>query len=152
MADAWAKQDMHRWEAAARRHLVEIDRSDPDLCFLLAQHLAHQGAESAAHAMYWADQALGNQHRWTGDLRVDRMYRLYRIKAVVSQQHWHLLEKRYLSVMNAALLKDKESWRNVSKVAAREWLEYARDVGMDESLALEMCLSAAGTRRYCLLE
>src|SRR5688572_21400214 len=70
--DAWAKGDEHRWEGIARRHLEEIDRSDPDMCYKFAYYLVDRGPEKMDEAMKWADVALENRAVWEGDLHVKR--------------------------------------------------------------------------------
>jgi hypothetical protein len=46
--NAEASGNKSEWEKYVRRHLEDIDRSDPDLCFKYASHLAKGGARSAS--------------------------------------------------------------------------------------------------------
>ncbi len=149
LADAWAKGDTHRWETIARRHLEEIDRSDPTLCYKLANHLSAKGADSADETLKWAEVALDNRTQWTGDEYVKRVYALYRLKAVAAQTKWQGLEERYVAKPDETLLQEKDLARNQAKTLAREWLEYARSSGKDATIALQICTSAAGTATFC---
>src|SRR5690606_16230954 len=86
LADAWAKGDSHRWEGIARRHLEEIDRSDPDMCYKFAVYLLERPADYMDETMKWADVALDNRTRWTGELHVKRVYALYKVKGMAAQK------------------------------------------------------------------
>lgn len=149
LADAWAKGDTHRWESIARRHLEEIDRSDPTLCYKLATQLAQKGPESADETLKWAEVALDNRTQWTGDEYVKRVYALYRIKALAAQSKWQYAEERYVARPDETVLQEKELARNQAKTLAREWLEYARSSGKDTTVAMQICTSAAGTSAFC---
>ena len=149
MKDAWAKGDEHRWEAVARRHLEEIDQSDPDLCYKFARFMSSKGPEATDETMRWADVALENRSRWTGDLHVKRVYALYKVKTIAAQKKWEHLEAQYIEGPTEQLLADKDEARNQLKTLAREWLEYARQSGKDETVPLQMCVSASGTEGYC---
>lgn len=149
LADAWAKGDEHRWEGIARRHLEEIDRSDPDMCYKFSLHLAKGPPDKMDEAMKWADVALENRSRWSGDLHVKRVYSLYRLKATAAQKKWNHLEGEYIKAPTELLLNEKDETRNLTKTLSREWLEYARQSGKDPTVALQMCISAAGTAGFC---
>lgn len=149
MYDAWSKGDEHRWEGVTQRHLNEIDRSNPDLCFKFAYFLSKQNAEKMDEAMMWADVALENRARWEGDLHMKRVYALHKIKTNASQRKWTWLEEEYTKEPTEELLSDIEETRNQTKTLAREWLEYARQSGQDETVPYNVCMSAAGTEGYC---
>lgn len=153
MADAWAKNQPHRWEAAVRRHLTEIDRSDADLCYLFSRYLSRQGAESAAETIRWADLALENAEQWDGDVHTKRVFELYRIKAIAAQTKWYEREQAVtLNGTQKALIDEASAWRNTTKTLAREWLAFASASGQDEDAAEKLCVSAAGTKDYCLVK
>ncbi len=149
MYDAWSKGDEHRWEGVTRRHLNEIDRSNPDLCFKFAYFLSKQNASKMDEAMMWADVALENRARWEGDLHMKRVYALHKIKTNASQRKWTWLEEEYIKSPTEDLLGEIEETRNQTKTLAREWLEYARQSGQDETVPYQVCRSAAGTDGYC---
>lgn len=151
MADAWAKEDSHRWATTIERHLVQFDRSDPDLCYKYARFLAQRGVGDAPAALRWADVALENRTRFpAGETTVARVYALLKLKAVVATQLWTDLERRYAEGATAELDDAREDARNEAKTLAREWLEFARDAGKDDSIALQLCTAAAGGSDYCI--
>ncbi len=149
LTDAWAKGDEHRWEGIARRHLEEIDRSDPDMCYKFAYYLADRGPEKMDEAMKWADVALDNRSAWEGDLHVKRVYALHKIKTRAAQKKWNWLEEQYSKAPSEDALNSATEARNHTKTLAREWLEYARQSGKDQTLPLQLCISAAGTAEFC---
>lgn len=149
LADAWAKQDEHRWEGVARRHLEEIDRSDPDMCYKFALYLSQKGPDRMEEALKWADVALENRSMWTGDLHVKRVYSLYKLKAMAAQKNWAYLEEQLAKEPSVEREDAVAEMRNLTKTLSREWLEYARSAGKDPSLAIDLCVSAAGTQEFC---
>lgn len=151
VADAYAKGKMHRWEAAIRRHLTDIDRSDADLCYIFARYLARQGPDRATETIRWAELALINKGMWSGDLRKDRVYALYRLRAIAAQQRWYQAEKHFMEDPTTNRQRLTARWRTRTKTLAREWLDYAQnpEVQLDPGLAFQICFSAAGTQDYC---
>ncbi len=150
MTDAYAKGDLHRWEAVAKRHFETIDRSDPDLCYKYALHLLNNSpADRMDEAMRWADVSLENRAVWSGDLFVQRVYSLYKLKALAAQKKWNWMEEEHVRAPTDSLSVGKEEARNLTKTYSREWLEYARQAGKDTTLATQMCMSAAGTEEFC---
>jgi len=152
MADAYTKGDMDRWEAAVRRHLEEIDRSDADLAYIFARHLASKPAEYIPEAIRWSNVSLTNAYQWEGQRRVDRMYALHRINAVAAQQLWLAAEDAALRDPSRDKLARANFWRNQTKSLSREWLSFATEAGRDPAASLDLCMSAAGTTDYCIVE
>ena len=149
MSDAWAKGDTHRWEAVVRRHLSEIDRSDPNLCYKFAVHLSKKEAEFADETMRWSDVALENRSQWTGDIHVKRVYALYKLKTLSAQKKWAAAEEAYVNAPSPDTDDAVKDARNQTKTNAREWLEFARSAGKDQTVAMQLCVSAAGTADFC---
>jgi hypothetical protein len=148
--DAWAKGDETRWEAIARRHLEQIGQSDPDMCYKFAYYLLQGGApDRMDEAIKWADLALENRQIWEGDLHVDRVYALEKIKTLAAQRKWQFLESEYTRHPSEAALNEATDARNQTKTLAREWLEFSRQAGKDTTSALAICTSAAGTKDFC---
>ncbi|MFT7518744.1 MAG: hypothetical protein ACI9MC_000876 [Kiritimatiellia bacterium] len=162
VADAYAKGKEHRWEAAMRRHLNDIDRSDADLCYIFARYLAKQGPDRSNETIRWTELALTNKSNWQGKLRVDRVNALYRLRAIASQQRWYQAEQHYMEDTSRIKLDVAKKWRSRTKTMAREWLDYTRltefggNIMMDKAqlqrnqeLAFQICFSAAGTQEFC---
>jgi hypothetical protein len=152
MADAWTKKDIDRWEAAVRRHLEEIDRSDADLAYIFARHLANKPPEHIPEAIRWSNVALTNAYQWEGEQRVKRMYALHRINAVAAQQLWLAAEDDALVDQSRENVAKANFWRNQTKSLSREWLSFATEAGEDPAASLDLCMSAAGTTDYCIVE
>ena len=149
MADAWAKSDQHRWEALVRRHLNEVDRSDPNLCYKFALHLSKQSGEFADESMKWIDVALENRTHWKGELYTRRVNSLRKLKAYAAQKKWQWLEVEFSKKPSEEIQANAAKARNQAKTYAREWLEYAKEAGKDYTQALQLCISAAGTEAFC---
>ncbi len=152
MADSWAKKEYLRWEAAVKRHLEDIDRSDPDLCYMFARHQAKLGPERIDETIRWANAALSNSLRWEGPTRVERVLALHRINALAAEDKWYVAEDTFLRSHKPEDMRSAEFWRNQTKSHAREWLEFADRSQTDTAIPYQLCLSAAGTHAYCLLE
>jgi len=152
MADAWAKKEILRWEAATRRHLEEIDRSDPDLCYMFARHQSKHGAERVDSTIKWANAALANSLQWEGPTRVERVLALHRINALAAEDKWYRAEDTFQQSHASEAMVSAEFWRNQTKSHAREWLEFADRSGTDTTIPYKLCLSAAGAHEYCLIK
>jgi hypothetical protein len=151
MADAWAKNLPHRWEAAMRRHLTEIDRSDAGLCFIYARHLAKGGVERVRETIRWSETALYNARRqWDGEILTKRVYNLHRMRSLAAQRKWHNIEQQFLvNTADRDLLDRASRWRNITKTLAREWLEFAEHADQSPTTPFQVCVSAAGTEDFC---
>lgn len=150
MVDAWTKGDKHRWETLVRRHLEEVDQSDPDLCYKFALLLADKGPEDAPEAMKWADVALENRSRFPqGDTYVARVYGLLKLKAKAAAKYWSWQEEEFLKDPTEERKAQVDESRGKAKTLAREWLEYARSSGKDDTVAYQLCVSAAGSSDFC---
>ena len=152
MNNAEASRNMGEWERLVRRHLEEIDRSDPDICFKYARHLSLSGSVSRSYGVIkWAEYALENKSNWTGNTFKTRVYALYQMRAQAASRIW---EQAKRDLINASSNRDElatkeEQARGRAKTFAREWLDYARASGQPTSVPMELCSTAAGTREYC---
>lgn len=147
--NAWSKGDKAEWEKLVKRHLEEIDESDPDMAYKYALHLGKLGAGRATGAIKYAEVALENRTVWTGDTYTSRVYSLYKVRVVAAQALWKAAEEAHTSAPTDETRKKADDRRNMTKVFAREWYEYAKSVGRDTADALQVCTSAAGTANYC---
>ena len=145
LADAWHKGDRAGWERLVRRHLDDIDPADPDISYKYANYLVRLGPDRARSAYRWANVALENRTVWTGATYTTRVSSLYKIRAASAQHMW----RSALSAPGGGTA-EADRYRDLTRVAAREWLEYAREVGSaDEATASELCREAAGNASYC---
>jgi len=149
MADAYVKEELHRWEGIVHRHLTEIDRSDPDLCYLYARHLAGLGEDSLLEAIRWAGIALESAVNWQGSDRVLRMQHLHRIQTVGAHRMWLKSEASYQERGEPRAREAAGFWRSQTKALSREWIDFSTVTQGDIGLPYNLCFSAAGNVDYC---
>ena len=147
--DAWAKNNLHRWEGIVRRHLTEIDQSDPALVYVFARHLAQKGPDYMEEAIRWADVALDNRSAWVGEDHVNKVFTLRKMKAISAHKRWQWLAEKYATEPTEELAEAQRLARNQTKTLAREWLDYARSAERETDTAYQLCISAAGTDGFC---
>ena len=147
--DAETKGNRSQWEKLMKRHLEEIDRSDPDLCFKYAIFLSRKGVGRAHGVIRWSDYALENKSRWSGGTFVSRVYSLMKLKAEAANRIWQAAEEAYVADRSDENEAKAQKYRDLTKVYSREWLDYARSSSQDTKNAMALCVSAAGNREYC---
>lgn len=152
MADAYARGDRASWSALVKHHLDEIDQSDPDLAYKYALYLSKTLPGTARQVLRWSDVAAQNKSKWEGDTHVTRVNGLHRLKATAAASLWASSEQVHLADPSDETAAKVGTYRNLAKVEAREWLEYASSAGKDPRPALQLCQSAAGTDDYCELD
>jgi len=149
LMDAEARGDKKGWARLIKRHLEDIDRSDPDLCFKYSIYLSRRGVGRAHGVIRWADYALENKSQWQGSTYVSRVYALMKLKAEAANRVWTAAEEAYVADRTKENEDKARKYRNLTKVYAREWLDYARASGQEVKNALALCVSAAGNKAYC---
>ncbi|MBN1335793.1 MAG: hypothetical protein JXB39_07510 [Deltaproteobacteria bacterium] len=147
--DAEARGDKATWARLMKRHLEEIDRSDPDLCFKYAIYLSRLDVGRANGVIRWADYALENKANWKGATYVSRVAALLKLKAEAANRIWQAAEEAYVESRTEENEAKATRYRNTTKAYAREWLDYARVSGQDTKNAMALCVSAAGNRQFC---
>ena len=151
LVNAQAAGARGEWERLMVRHLEDIDRSDPDLCFSYAIHLHKtRDLDNAEEAIRWADVALENKQRWEGEAHVKRVNGLLRLRAEAGNRLWLDAEKRYQKAPTGDNDADVRDYRGLAKDTAREWLDYARAAEQSTDMPYKLCMSAAGTREFCM--
>jgi hypothetical protein len=149
MSNSYSKGDKRSWEKLVKRHLDEVDQSDPNICYKYASHLSKKGPGRAQSVIRWSEVALENRSAWKGSTHVSRVYALYKLRAVAAKGLWEKAEGDFVASPGDETKKRKEQSRNTTKVYAREWYEYAKVAKKDVTQALQLCTSAAGTKDYC---
>lgn len=149
LADAWAKDDHDRWEAALVRHLEQIDRSDATLSLILATWFAQPDRGEYEEAIRWAGVARENAHQWEGTLRVERLTSLHQLDTLSAAALWLDAEAAAVERRSEDAERRAGYWRDQTKTLAREWLQFALAASLDPREAFELCLSASGTADYC---
>ncbi len=148
LANAWAS-DRSKWEPLVRRHLEEIDRSDPNIAYKYAVYLSKLGPSRSLGVLRWSAVALENRSIWEGDDFPTRVNALHRMRATAYHRLWEEAEKAHAQEPTRETREKTEEYRNLAKVHARERFEYAKKAGKDASTALAMCKAAAGIDTYC---
>ena len=115
MANAYASGNKRTWEKLIKRHLDEIDRSDPDLCYKYALHLSKKGVSRSNGVIRWADVALENKSLWTGSVYKSRVYQLYKLKSSAAQKLWKAAEDKY-SASPSPELEAKKARTTIQKL------------------------------------
>jgi hypothetical protein len=150
IANAENKGDKAEWERLVKRHLEDIDRSDPDLCFKYALHLSRGGVGRAPGVIRWADYALENKSKWSGTTYKQRVFNLYKLKAEAANKLWQDAEKEFAEGERTDEKEAKAAkFRGQAKDFAREWLDYAKASEQDTKTAMALCVSASGNRAFC---
>lgn len=151
LINAEASGSKKEWERLAKRHLEDIDRSDPNLCFKYAQHLSRGGVGRAWGVIKWADYALENKSQWSGTTYKTRVYALYQLKAEAAMKLWEDANEKLVDAGG-----DRDEWaakeqkyRGMAKDYSREWLDYARASSQDTKKPMSLCVSAAGSKKFC---
>jgi hypothetical protein len=149
LSDAEARADKGDWERLMKRHLEDIDRSDPNLCMKYAIHLSRGGVARSHGVIKWADYALDNKQQWTGATYTKNVNNLYKLRAVGAKRLWEDAEAKFVADRNDENEGTAAKYRGQAKDYAREWLDYARASGSDTKEPLGLCVSAAGNKEFC---
>lgn len=155
LMNAEAAGNKQEWERLMKRHLEEIDRSDPDLCFKYALALSKGGVSRAYGVIKWADYALENKSQWSGTTFKTRVYSLNQLRAEAAVKLWEDSTKKMLAASGEErdkLAAEEEKLRGMAKDYSREWLDYARASGQDVNKPMALCVSAAGSKKFCTEE
>ena len=149
MANAFASGDT-RHLTLLRRHLDQIDRSDPDLAYKYAYALHKEGVSQAKEVVRWSQVALDGKSKWTGGTYQRRVYTTMKMRAVAAYQLWESAEKDYATQPTPTRARLKEKRRGIAKSYAREWLGFSVLAERETHGARALCRSVASTEAYCL--
>jgi hypothetical protein len=130
-----------------KRHLEDIDQSDPDMCLSYAIHLNRSGRSHSV--IKWAGRALDNKAEWSGRAFTKKVYQLHRLRATAAHGLWERADKAFIQERNDSNEAAAGKYRSKAKTYAREWLDYAKASGQDTSKPVKYCVSAAGNLEYC---
>jgi hypothetical protein len=137
------------WAQLVKRHLDEVDRSDPDIAYLYAFYLFNTDRKNAEEVIKWTEVALERRDVWSGDVYVGRVYGLYKLRALAANAVWTDAED---ASAHGGKSQGIDSMRNQVKVYAREWLDFAKVAGRDTKESADLCLSAATRAIACGLD
>jgi hypothetical protein len=149
IANANGKDDKRAWEALVQRHLRDIDRSDPDIGYAFAIHLARKGPGRAESVIRWSDVALASREKWTGERYKSRVYGLYKLRAAGANTLWRRAEENHAADPSDATDEAVRQTRRRLMTYSRDWYTLAKESGTDTTTPLQLCVSAAGTGAFC---
>ena len=149
LVNAEASSNMEEWARLAARHLQDIDRSDPDLCFKYAIFLHRTSKERGEDTILWADYALENKGIWGSEVYAKKVNGLLRLRAEAAHRLWLAAESDYRSESNQENEEMASEYRGLAKDYSREWMDYARASGQKTDAAYKLCVAAAGTHDFC---
>lgn len=139
IANAHARTESDNWEWLVARHLETIDEENPGLAYRYALHLYDKGEASYGNSYHWAGVALGQRAAWTGDVYHERVTRLYKLRAALSQAQWRKAETTFAGD-NSEDNRDRVlEWRDLTRQAAVNWYHYASETGMDSETPYALC-------------
>lgn len=143
IANAHARQEADNWAWLVQRHLEVIDDENPGLAYRYALHNYEAGVGSYPEALRWANVALAQRAAWTGDVYHERVTRLYKLRAAVSQALWKQAEDEWASGQTEEAKDSVLDWRETTRKAAVEWYRYAVETGMDTKTPYNLCVNAS---------
>jgi hypothetical protein len=149
LSDAEARGDKAEWQRLMKRHLEDIDRSDPNLCLKYAMFLSQRGAGESWGVIRWSNYALENKQTWSGGTYTKYVNQLHRLRAQAAMRLWQESEQEFVTSRAPEVEAEAAKRRGIAKDYAREWLDYARDSAQDTKDASNLCLSAAGNAAFC---
>ena len=149
LVDAEASGDRSAWVRYIKRHLNDIDRSDPNLCLKYAVYLFRANAGQDSSVIRWSDYALENKQTWSGSTYKRNVYSLYKLRAQAANRQWERAERKLMEERSEGNEERANSARGKVKDFSREWLDYARASGQATQKPLALCVSAAGSSEFC---
>lgn len=134
------------WAKLVKRHLDEVDRSDPDIAYLYAFYLYNNDKADAKQVVDWTETALERRDVWEGDVYVSRVYGLMRLRSLAGLALWELAEEKRIAGDKSRSPDELDQLRNQAKTYAREWVDFAKVSGRSVDQPLELCLSVANAK------
>ena len=143
--------DTDEWMRLVRRHLDEVEQSDPDISYLYATHLFNQEQPNFDAVIKYADLAWERRaDRWEGKTFTTRSHHLLRLKALARIKMWERAEEAAVNGND-----DKKAFAEKKKLeahtAAREWLDFDRASEFGWTEAAHVCVST-GSDAACGLK
>lgn len=134
------------WAQLVKRHLDEVDRSDPDIAYLYAFYLYNNDKADSKEVVDWTQTALERRDVWEGDVYVSRVYGLMRLRSMAGLALWELAEQKRVDGDKSKTPDQLDALRNQAKTYAREWVDFAKVSGRSTKQPLELCLSVANAK------
>jgi hypothetical protein len=147
MANAYVT-NTNEWARLVKRHLDEVEQSDPDIGYLYANYLFNKRDPDYRGAVRYAELAFERRaDQWEGDVFTARSHHLLRLRTYAKIKLWEQAEKEALGGGADAAIRATEL-RTQANVAAREWLDFDRVSRPNWLPAAEACI-ATGSEQGC---
>jgi hypothetical protein len=94
---------------------------------------------------------LERKTRWSGPTFTKRVYDLHKLRAHAANKLWQRSNEDLLNAgaNREELAAKEERSRGRAKGLAREWLDFARAASQNTSEAMSLCVSTAGSKKFC---
>lgn len=150
MANAYVT-NTEEWARLVKRHLDEVEQSDPDISYLYANHLYNRRNPDYRGAVRYADLAFERRaDNWEGDTFTNRSHHLHRLRTYARMKLWEDAEQRALSGDEDAR-ETAMDLRTQAHSSARDWLDFDRVSRSRWIQAAEACVST-GNEQACGLK
>lgn len=141
-----------QWAVLVRRHLDEVEQSDPDISYLFAMYLFNREKPDYAGVYRYAELSWERRaDRWEGQTYTTRVHHLLRLRAIASLRMWELAEKAAVGKGDQGRAA-ADSLRLRTSTVAREWLDFDRAGQLPWLEAAEVCISASSEQGCGLKE
>jgi len=140
------------WAGLVRRHLDEVEQSDPDISYLYANYLMNQPKRDYNAVVRYADMAYERRaDNWEGDVFTVRTHHLLRMRAVARLYGWQEVTEAAAAAQTSAETDSMEQLRLKAHAAAREWLDFDRASDLPVAEAGHICVTT-GSEKACGLQ
>lgn len=138
-------KDCADYERLQPYYFSEVDRSDPGMMMMWAEHLYRKGIDSietANQVVVWSDRAMERRSDIDNPSQfVDSVHRMLQLRAIASV--------RAYEIAAAARSAEREPLRHRARDHLITWGNYRLSLGRDASKVAEQCYTVAGSREIC---
>jgi predicted nucleic acid-binding protein len=150
MANAYVTNSTE-WARLVRRHLEDVDQSDPDIAYLYANYLFNRDQPDYPGVVRFAQLAYERRaDSWEGRVYVVRSHHILRLRAIAELKLWEVAEEAAARSEDDAVRAKAEEQRLRTHTAAREWLDFDRESDLRWFEAAQICVSS-GSPQACSL-
>lgn len=147
MANAYVSNTVE-WARLVKRHLDEVEQSDPDITYLYANYLFNKAEPDYRGTVRFADLAYERRaDSWEGDTFTIRSHHLLRLRTFARIKLWEEGEKAAMGGSEQAKTRAEEL-KTQAHASAREWLDFDRVSRESWLRAAEACIST-GNEQAC---
>ncbi len=149
MANAYGKGDMPEWKRLTMRHIDEVDDSDPNLSFKLAQVFAREEEHAPTEVIRWSTLSLLHRGAWDPDDYTSRVPQLHAMRVKSAKQIWEQATAAHKKTPTPTTEAAEQSSAASVREFSREWVLHCKRAHSDAKEPLAICRSAGGGADYC---